>query len=456
MNHLNVRKCALIVVALGSFLIPFMGSSLSIALPLIQTDLNVDVILLGWIPTVFVLANAAFLLPFGRLADIHGRKKIFTYGVVIYTSASFMSAISPSGLFLVMGSFLQGWGCSLMFATGAALLISVYPSDHRGEVLGFYITSVFAGLFLGPLLGGFLAENLGWRSIFFFNIPLGLIILSLILLRLKGEWVGSKDDKFDLKGSAMYVPSIIALLYGVSSFGSDLGKVALLSGMVGLSIFIIQEIKSLNPLIRLRELKRRVSAIPALTIFLINVSITAIWTLLSLYMQDLRSLGPQMTALLLAVEPLMVAILSPPVGRLSDHVDSRIFSVVGMVLTTIGLLILSTLNLDTGLWVIVMGLILVGIGQALFSAPTTNILMSSMRKENYGIASATLSTMIYAGQTFSLGILLYIFATFLGNVQITTANFDLFLLSLKTAFLVFAVLSSAGLLIYLLTCKKSE
>lgn len=185
-----------------------------------------------------------------------------------------------------------------------------------------------------------------------------------------------------------------------------------------------------------------------------NVSITAIWTLLSLYMQDLRSLGPQMTALLLAVEPLMVAILSPPVGRLSDHVDSRIFSVVGMVLTTIGLLILSTLNLDTGLWVIVMGLILVGIGQALFSAPTTNILMSSMRKENYGIASATLSTMIYAGQTFSLGILLYIFATFLGNVQITTANFDLFLLSLKTAFLVFAVLSSAGILIYLLTCKN--
>lgn len=159
MNDLNVRKCALIVVALGSFLIPFMGSSLSIALPLIQTDLNVDVILLGWIPTVFVLANAAFLLPFGRLADIHGRKKIFTYGVVIYTSASFMSAISPSGLFLVMGSFLQGWGCSLMFATGAALLISVYPSDHRGEVLGFYITSVFAGLFLGPLLGGFLAET---------------------------------------------------------------------------------------------------------------------------------------------------------------------------------------------------------------------------------------------------------------------------------------------------------
>lgn len=451
-----MRKCALIVVALGSFLIPFMGSSLSIALPLIQDDLKVNIILLGWIPTVFVLANAAFLLPFGRLADIHGRKKIFTIGVIIYTIASVLAASSPSGLFLVMGSFLQGFGCSLMFATGAALLISVYPSDHRGEVLGLYITSVFIGLFLGPLLGGFLAENLGWRSIFLFNVPLGLLILGLIFLRLKGEWIGSKNAKFDLKGSVIYIPSLIALLYGVSSFGNDLGKFILLAGVAGLSIFIIQEIKSTNPLLNLRDLRRRVSAIPALTIFLINVSITAIWTLLSLYMQDLRSLGPQMAALVLAAEPLMVALLSSPVGRLSDHVDNRIFSAVGMVLITIGLLILSTLNLNTGLWVVVIGLILVGIGQALFSAPTTNIFMGSMRQENYGIASATFSTMIYAGQTFSLGILIFIFSTFLGNVQITPTNYDLFLLSLKTAFIVFAILSGASLVISLLTCKKTE
>lgn len=456
MSDLNVRKCALIVVALGSFLIPFMGSSLSIALPLIQDDLKVNIILLGWIPTVFVLANAAFLLPFGRLADIHGRKKIFTIGVIIYTIASVLAASSPSGLFLVMGSFLQGFGCSLMFATGAALLISVYPSDHRGEVLGLYITSVFIGLFLGPLLGGFLAENLGWRSIFLFNVPLGLLILGLIFLRLKGEWIGSKNAKFDLKGSVIYIPSLIALLYGVSSFGNDLGKFILLAGVAGLSIFIIQEIKSTNPLLNLRDLRRRVSAIPALTIFLINVSITAIWTLLSLYMQDLRSLGPQMAALVLAAEPLMVALLSSPVGRLSDHVDNRIFSAVGMVLITIGLLILSTLNLNTGLWVVVIGLILVGIGQALFSAPTTNIFMGSMRQENYGIASATFSTMIYAGQTFSLGILIFIFSTFLGNVQITPTNYDLFLLSLKTAFIVFAILSGASLVISLLTCKKTE
>ena len=143
----KVRNTALLVVALGSFLIPFMGSSLNIALPIIQKDLAVNIILLSWIPTVFVLANAAFILPFGRLGDIVGRKKIFTYGVLIYTLASLLASLSTSGIFLIIFSFMQGLGCSMIFATGVSLLISVYPSDQRGEALGIYVTSVYIGLF---------------------------------------------------------------------------------------------------------------------------------------------------------------------------------------------------------------------------------------------------------------------------------------------------------------------
>ena len=180
----KVRNTALLVVAMGSFLIPFMGSSLNIALPIIQNELGVNIILLGWIPTVFVLANAAFILPFGRLGDIIGRKKIFTYGVLIYTFASFLAAFSLSGISLIIFSFMQGLGCAMMFATGVALLSSVYPSEHRGEALGIYVTAVYIGLFLGPLLGGFLAQNFGWRSIFLFNVPFGLLLFSLIRLRL--------------------------------------------------------------------------------------------------------------------------------------------------------------------------------------------------------------------------------------------------------------------------------
>jgi MFS family permease len=331
----------------------------------------------------------------------------------------------------------------------------VYPSNHRGEVFGFFVTAVYVGLFLGPLLGGFLAQNLGWRSIFLFNVPFGLLLLTLILWKLKGEWFGSKNGVFDLKGTIIYIPSLIAILYGFSTLQSNLGQVIFIAGIIGVLIFILQEIRSFNPILKLKEYRSRTSSFSALALLLMNISTTALWTLLSLYLQDLLSLGPQITAIIISVEPLMVAIFSPPVGRLSDHMDNRILSATGMAITSIGLLILSFLNFNTGLWVVIIGLILIGLGLALFSPPTTNIFMGSMKRENYGMASATLSTMIYAGQTFSLGLLLLIFTTYIGKVEITTSNFNQFLFSLKTAFMIFAFLSALGVIVTILMGKQS-
>jgi len=453
---INQEKTALILVALGAFLIPFMGSSLNIALPSIGDDLTGSLILLGWLPTVFVLANAAFLLPFGKLADIHGRKRIFTYGVAIYTAASLLAALSPTIQFLILGSFLQGLGCALIFATGTALLSSVYPADHRGAAFGFFITAVYVGLFLGPHLGGFLVQNLGWRSIFFFNVPLGLILLTLIFWRLKGEWTGAPDVKFDLLGSAIYIPSLAALLYGFTDLGNSIGQMIFIAGVVGFIIFFWRERVFPDPILRLEDLLKRVSASSALALLFINISTTAMWTLLSLYFQDLLGLEPQITALIVSVEPLMVALLSPVVGRLSDQRENRIFTVSGMFVTTTGLLILSTLNLTTPLQITILGLVLVGVGIALFSPPATNIFMGSMKQANYGMASATLSTMIYAGQTLSLGILLFIISGFMGNVQVTPANYHLFLSSLSIAFLIFASFSGVGVVISLFMSKKAD
>jgi len=450
----KVRNITLLVVAMGSFLIPFMGSSVTIALPLIQNDLTVNIILLGWIPTVFVLANAAFILPFGRLGDIIGRKRIFTYGVFIYTVASFLAAFSWSGILLIIFSFVQGIGCSLMFATGVALLSSVYQSEHRGEALGIYVTAVYIGLFLGPILGGFLAQNFGWRSIFIFNVPFGILIFSLIRLRLPGEWKGSEGERFEIIGSIIYTLSVIAVMYGFSTLNNDLGIFVLFAGVLGVLIFILNEKKSINPILRLNIFKSRISSLSALALLLINIATTAMWALLSLYFQDILGLGPQITALIISVQPLMVALLSTPAGRFSDRFDNRIFSVVGMVVTTIGLIIISQLNISTSLWIPIVGLILVGTGLGLFSSPTTNTFIGSVSGRDYGVASAIVSTMIYMGQTLSLGIMIYIFSIYLGNVQINPSNFSVFLLSLKTAFTVFAVVSSLGIIVSILIGKK--
>ena len=403
---------------------------------------------------MFVLASAAFLISFGRLADIHGKKRVFSYGVIIYTSASFLAALSPSGTFLIIFSFLQGFGCSLMFATAVALLSSVYPPHRRGEALGIYITSVYAGMFFGPLLGGFLVENLGWRSIFLFNVPLGLFLISLITLKLKDEWKGSECEKFDFKGSVLYTISLTLFLYGFSTLKSLFGLLMFFAGIFGLLMFVWEEKSSRSPILCLEIFKRKLSSFSALALLLMNIAITAIWILLSLYLQNLRAFGPQLTALILSVQPLMVMLLSSAVGRTADHHSNRIFSVLGMVVVTVGLAVFSFIGQNTDLLVIVLALSLVGVGLAVFASPTTAIFMGSVGRRNYGTASATVSTMIYVGQTMSLGIMLFIFDQYLGNVQVTASNSAAFLLSLKTAFTIFAGIGVLGVLVSILMDNK--
>jgi EmrB/QacA subfamily drug resistance transporter len=449
----SLQRITLLLVALAAFLIPFMGSSLNLALPVIQRELAVNIILLGWIPTAFVLANAAFVLPFGRLADIYGRRKIFTYGVLIYTLASFLAAFSISGEMLVFFSFLQGLGCSMLFATMVALLSSVFPMERRGEALGLYVTAVFIGLFMGPILGGLLIQYLGWRSIFLFNIPIGVILMILLFWKFKMEWAESSGDKFDLKGATVYTLSIAAILYGFSSLLDYLGKIILIAGILGISLFIFIDNRSDSPLISLSIFKRRQSSFTALSMLLLNTAVSAMSTLLSLYLQFLRGLEPYSAALILAVQPLMVAVLSPIVGRAADRMDNRFLPVLGLILITLGLLTLAFLGQKTQLLVPILALLVIGSGQALFSSPTTKTFMGSVDSKIYGAASSVFSTTIYMGQTLSLGILLLIFTLYLGKVDINPSNYPIFLESLQTAFLIFAVISGVSILSSLLVGK---
>jgi EmrB/QacA subfamily drug resistance transporter len=440
----SVERVSLIIVAISSFLIPFMGSSLSIALPLIQNDLSVDILMLGWIPTAFVLANAALILPFGRLADIYGRKKIFTIGITIYTVASLLVFFSNSGITLVFLSFLQGVGCAMIFATGVAILISIFPHKRRGEVLGIYITAVYAGLFLGPILGGLLAQHLGWRSIYLANVPVGLFLLALILARFKGEWKSSEGGKFEKFGSIVYVFSLSTFMYGFSTMHGFYGKIILIIGLIGMIIFLMIERKSKNPVMPLSIFRNKTTTFSGIALLMITIATSAMWTLLSLYLQDLRGLDPLTTALILSVQPLAVVLLSPLVGRWTDKRDNRTINIMGTILCTIGLVILSILGDKSSLILVITGLLMVGIGMGLFSAPTNRNFLESLTSKFYGIGSATLSTMVYIGQTVSLGVLLFILIGLMGNVQIAPENYSQFMDGLHLSFIIFAVFSLLG------------
>lgn len=445
-----MQRITLFLVSLAAFLIPFMGSSLSLALPVIQKELVVNVIILGWIPTAFVLANAATVLPFGRLSDIYGRKRIFSYGVLIYTTASLLAAFSNSGEILVVFSFLQGLGCAMIFATMVALLSSVFPMERRGEALGLYVSAVFIGLFLGPILGGVLIQYLGWRSIYLFNIPVGIILLSILFWKLRMEWAEAQGESFDIKGALIYSLSLVALLYGFSSLLEDLGKTVLVAGLLGILGFFLMERRTESPILKFDIFKSRRSSFTALSMLFLNIAISAMATFLSLYFQSLRGLEPQTTALILAAQPLMVAVLSPVIGRAADRTENRFLPIGGLILITAGLLMLSFLSQETSILVPVLALILVGVGQAMFSSPTTRIFMGSVDSKIYGMASSAFSTMIYLGQTLSLALMLFIFAIYLGQVEINTSNYQVFLDSMRMAFLVFSIISGLALVFSIL------
>lgn len=443
-NPVN-KNAALFVATLSSFFTPFMASSINIALPSIAQEFSMNAILLSWIATSYLLAAAMFLVPFGKIADIYGRKKIFTWGIVIYTIASFLTAISTSAFQLISSRIIQGIGGAMIFGTGVAILTSVFPANQRGKVLGINVAAVYSGLSLGPFVGGILTQHWGWRSIFWINTLLGFITIAIILWKLTGEWAEAKGEKFDLVGSIIYGLTLVAIMYGFSLLPKISAVWLILFAILGIIAFLWWEIKIEHPVLNLRLFRHNKVLTFSNLAALINYSATsAVAFLLSLYLQYIQTLTPQQAGLILVSQPIVMALLSPLAGRLSDRIEPRIVASIGMMLTVIGLGLLIFLNQTTPIAFIVTNLVVLGIGFALFSSPNTNAVMSSVEKKNYGVVSATLGTMRLVGQMFSMGIAMLIFAIFIGKVKITPEHYPSFLTSMKIAFTIFAVFCFGG------------
>ena len=258
MITLDDKRAALVASTAAAFLTPLMASSVNIALPSIGRDFAMDALSLSWIATSAVLAAAIFLVPFGRLADIHGRRRIFIIGISTFTLFSLMSGLAPSGTILIISRSFQGVGAAMIFGTGVAMLASAYPAADRGRVLGINVAATYLGLSLGPFIGGFLTQHLGWRSLFYLNALLGLCILILTLWRLKSEWAEAHGEKFDFSGSLLYTVSLTMLMIGFSKLPGITGMWTLLVGLAGLVAFVMWQRKAEKPLIDVTLFARNV------------------------------------------------------------------------------------------------------------------------------------------------------------------------------------------------------
>jgi EmrB/QacA subfamily drug resistance transporter len=449
------KHIVLFIGVLAAFITPFDGSAVNIALPAISAEFHMDAISLSWVATAYLLAAALFLVPFGKIADIYGRKRIFLYGIAIFASASLLITMVPTTNLLILVRSVQGLGGAMIYGTSIAIITSVFPTGERGRALGIYVTSVFFGLMVGPFLGGVLTETFGWRSIFFVNVPLGIIACILILWKLKGEWAECAGEHFDLLGSVIYGCALIALMYGFSVVPDSTGIVLVITGIIIGIIFAMYEMRIPVPVLDIRLLtNNRVFAFSN-TAALINYSATfAVTFLLSLYLQYTKYFSPEQAGLVIIVQPAVMALVSPVAGRLSDRIDPQIVASAGMGLSAIGLFMLSFLVESTPLWYIILSLVVFGAGLGLFSSPNINAIMSAVEKRYYGVASGMNGTMRVVGQMLSMGIAMMLFSLIIGPVEITPEFYPQFITSLHYAFIIFTVLCIFGIAASLMRRKR--
>jgi MFS family permease len=453
----SFKRSVLVATSFAAFLAPFLSSATNLALPTIGKEFNASAIELGWIMSSYILTTAIFLLPFGRLGDIVGRKKIFSHGILLFTVSTFLIIFSWNISILIFFRILQGLSSAMIFGTSMAIVTAVFKSGERGKAMGINATSTYLGLSLGPVIGGLLTQHLGWRSIFIFLVPFGIMSFILIKRKIKAEWADAAGEKYDWKGSIIYGSALLAFMYGFSILPALTGWVCITAGLSLALLFVFVEFRVVNPVFEFRLVFRnRVFAFSAIAA-LINYSATsAIGFFISLYLQYLKGFDARTAGLIMISQPVAMTLLSPVAGKLSDKKNPGIIASAGMGIISFGLVLLCFINENTHIAFLIALFVMLGVGFGLFSSPNSNAIMSSVEKKHLGIASGAVGTMRMVGQMLSMGIAMMLLSLYIGRESITPSTYPSLILAVRTGFLTFAILSAFGIFASLARNKRDN
>lgn len=415
------RWIILALTCVGAFMAPLDGSIVAVALPRMGPALNLSFGASMWVQASYLLTMAVLLIPLGRLADQHGRMHFYLAGIVVFTLGSLAAALSFNGITLILSRILQGAGGALLSATSAAIVTAVFPPAERGRALGLNVMCVYAGLSIGPPLGGFLVGHFGWPWIFLVNLPIGMIVFAWGWCLLPKREVPVGGTRGDTLGTLLLGSALISLLLPLT-FGSQWGWMnwrtwALLGTAAALTtLFLLAEAKAKAPLLDLELLRRnRLFAMANLAALLNYMALYGIAILTAVHLQLVQSRSVKAAGWIMLCQPLMMSCLSPLAGRLSDWMGSRLLSTAGMVITALGMGLLANLGRQASSLQVTMALACVGLGMAAFSAPNTSAIMGSVERSQLSVASAFLGTMRVVGQAMSVAILGGIASSRLGS-----------------------------------------
>ena len=402
-----------------SFFAVFLSNGIIIGVPAIASDFAMNNVIQNWVPTIFFLVVAVFTVPAGQISGKYGVKKSLLAGILVFLTGSIGACLAFSTESFLIFRIIQGAGVAFLNVSAMAMVVSAVKPQNRGKALGFTVTGVYLATSLSPVICGFLVHNLGWRSMFYFVIPFLVLCIVLMIFKIPQEWKTYEHDKIDKIGSVLYGIGILLFIYGFTTLITTNGKILTVLGIVLLVIFGIYELRQKSPVFNMNLFKNKKFTSSNIAALCSYLAIMVVTTILNYHFQYVRGWNAQLSGMILIITPIIMAIMAPNAGKLSDKIHPQKLAALGIGIAAVALIILTFLNGDTPLYIVILAMILQGIGMGLFSSPNMNAIMSSVPPKDAPTASASQATMRTIGQTMSLGLLTLVFAWIMGNLELS-------------------------------------
>lgn len=439
-------KLALIVCLVGSFLAPFTSSSLNLCITDISTEFACGSVAATWVVNAYTLFMAATALPFGHVADTLGRRKIIIAGSALFAACSLASAASPSVYFLIAMRAGMAVASGMYLSAHVPLMLSYFPAEHRGQMLGISVTSTYVGLSLGPVLGGAICSTLGWRWVFVVSTGVA-VLLAACALAVEADRPLLARDK-DTSGNVLFVVSVLLLMFGLTEAESLplAAPVAMVVGALLLVAFVRHESRAEHPIMQVGLFRgNRIYALSNLAVLLTFGATFAVGYIVAIYLENVIGMAAGTAGLFMLAQPVMQALVSPTSGRLSDIHSPAAIASAGIAVILAGLVVLDVAAAHQSLYAIVAGMTCIGVGNALFSAPNNNLILSCAGEAHMAEANATINTMRGVGQSASAAVAALMLGAIAGNIPFAQMTASSLTSAMQAVLIVCAVLGAAAL-----------
>jgi len=454
-----IKWWILLAVGTGTFMSALDISVVNTILPVVSKVFGADVATIEWVVIIYLLLVSGLLPIFGRLGDMYGHKPIYLLGFAIFIVSSVLCGLSPTIIYLIIFRGLQALGAAMLSANSPAILTKNFPDEQRGQALGLQATMTYLGLTAGPSLGGWLTDLISWRAVFFINLPVGLAALALSIGFIPKDQHSHNSEKFDWGGALLFMSSLIALLLALNQ-AHNWGWTSLLtiglisSALILFGLFVYLESHVSNPMIDLRLFTHRVFSLSVTSAVINYICVYAIVFLMPFYLIAAREFSPAQAGLILTAQPIVMAIIAPLSGTISDRIGTRTLTVLGMTILAAGLLLLSRLNPISPISEIMLALSVCGLGIGIFISPNTSALMGSAPRARQGIAAGIMATSRNVGMVLGVGLAGAVFNTVVAQFPqpVEASRY----LAISYSFMVATVIAVIGIFTALTTIKKID